>query len=174
MHAVTDLPDGAPRVNILVGHEIEETESINSLLRRGVIVILAGSTERLASWMARTEDRSIEPWLGPITDEPIAKHSASIGHLAVDQQQRIVRWRGRKVPLSQREFLILLCLATEPGAARSFHELTQSAWGEQGPDSRYRCPIHSAIKRLRSKLLDEGVSVRIESVPSYGFRLTTD
>jgi hypothetical protein len=78
MAVVTESHDDAPRVNTLVGHDVEETESINSLLSRGVIVVVAGSTERLASWMARPGDPNIEPLQAPMTEEPIASSAGSL------------------------------------------------------------------------------------------------
>jgi DNA-binding response OmpR family regulator len=81
-------------------------------------------------------------------------------------------WRGRVLPLSERELSILRTLAQEPRRAWSFEELHREVWASSyfGDQSL----IKVAIQRLRRKLRAASVTVQIEAVPGFGYRLSTD
>jgi DNA-binding response OmpR family regulator len=95
--------------------------------------------------------------------------SVGIGALSVDAARRTVRWGETPIPLSQREIDLLDALCVADLRARRFDELVEAAWKVRsgiGTDV-----VHHAVKRLRRKLERHGVTVRIESVAGFGFRI---
>ncbi|MGH9243588.1 MAG: winged helix-turn-helix domain-containing protein [Acidimicrobiales bacterium] len=97
-------------------------------------------------------------------DEPIVQ----VGDLEIDRVHCRVRWRGVPLALTRRERDLLACLGAEPTKVWSYERLHAAAW-----DDRYLDPasVHAAIKRLRRKLRDAGVKVRVESVRGVGYQL---
>jgi DNA-binding response OmpR family regulator len=160
--APAEVMDG-PDATLVLTSEIRDVEPINELLRRGIVVIIATDLGRAAERIGRLAI--------PSDVELPGSKELSFGRLRINVAERVVRSGSDVIPLSQREFRILECLASDPGCARSFRDLLRDVWNID--DGRYRVPVHSAIKRLRSKLASYGVGERIDSVPGFGFRLAT-
>lgn len=88
--------------------------------------------------------------------------------LQMNLSEHRILWQGRKLEVTVQEFRLLECLTTER-RVWSFDELTQQVCG-----ARYlgdRGPLHSAVKRLRRKLISAETDFDIESVRGIGFRL---
>jgi two-component system response regulator MtrA len=91
------------------------------------------------------------------------------GGLLIDPMRLDVTWRGAPLRLTRLERLVLARLAEPPARAWSYERLYSAAWGETwlGDTSA----LHATVKRLRRKLRDAGVTVLLESVRGFGFRL---
>jgi DNA-binding response OmpR family regulator len=92
--------------------------------------------------------------------------------LEVDERRCRVRWQGTSVPVTKRELDLLARLAAEPGRVWTYARLHAAAWGDHFIGEP--AAVHAAIKRLRRKLRDAGVGVRIDSVRGVGYRLVLD
>jgi two-component system response regulator QseB len=85
------------------------------------------------------------------------------GPLELDLSDRSVRWGGRAVELSPREYALLERLALFPGRVYSPEELLDLIWGEEASDVGV---VKVCVHHLRSKL-DSSV---VRTVPG-GYRL---
>jgi len=85
------------------------------------------------------------------------------GPLELDLTDRSVRWGGRAVELSPREYALLERLALFPGRVYSPEELLDLIWGEEASDVGV---VKVCVHHLRSKL-DSSV---VRTVPG-GYRL---
>jgi DNA-binding response OmpR family regulator len=79
-----------------------------------------------------------------------------------------VRWRGRPVALTKRERELLACLAVEPGRVWTYQQLNGAAWDVGYLDPG---PVQAAVKRLRRRLRQADVPLRIDAVRGVGFQL---
>ena len=88
-----------------------------------------------------------------------------IGELSLDPATHAVRYRGRPVHLSAREFALLHALLEDPGKVLSREQLEDRlyGWGEEVESNAVEVHIHN----LRRKL-DAGV---IRNVRGVGYRL---
>lgn len=150
----------APTAAVVVTDHVSDVEEINDLLGNGVLVLL---TPPFAA--------APRPVLAEAAFSGPGKRVISVGHLEIDLGEHNVRWHGRRLDLSEQEIGILTCLANRAGRAYSFLDLFGHVWGT----SQHIDPavVHSAIQRLRRKFAAANVTVAIESVRAYGFRLTT-
>lgn len=90
------------------------------------------------------------------------------GDLEIDRVRCRARWRGVPLELTQRERELLACLASKPARVWTYQELYAAAWTGRYLDAG---PVHAAIKRLRRKLRQAGVEVRVEAVRGVGYEL---
>jgi hypothetical protein len=150
-----------PECVIFIGETLPlDVEGVSTSLAGGAVVVLAPSLDALGRWFPGAL-RSQSSSLG------IA--SARSGDLEIDLTTHEIRWSGKPVDLSIREFEMLALFGDLPGRVWTFEELMKRIWGSEYVD---RMAIHSALKRLRRKLSAAGVGVAIESVRGMGFRLT--
>jgi two-component system, OmpR family, response regulator ChvI len=99
------------------------------------------------------------------TSEPLVR----AGHLVLDPLRVSAAWKGRKVPLTVTEFLLLQTLASRPGVVKSRSQLMDEAYPDQVAVSDRT--IDSHIKRIRRKLVDADPSFDgIEAVYGAGYR----
>ncbi len=70
--------------------------------------------------------------------------------LSIQKQKRIVKIKDKIVPLTAKEFDLLLYMANFPGQVFSREQLLNAVWGYQ--HSGYEHTVNSHINRLRSKL----------------------
>jgi two-component system, OmpR family, response regulator MtrA len=91
-----------------------------------------------------------------------------VGDLEVDQPRCRVTWRGQPLPLTHRERDLLACLASGPARVWTYQQLYAAAWTGRYLDPG---PVHAAIKRLRRKLQQSGVGLRIDAVRGVGYEL---
>jgi DNA-binding response OmpR family regulator len=90
------------------------------------------------------------------------------GDLVVDSSSHEVRRRGELVPLTAREFDLLLFLAQRPRQVFRREELLEQVWGYTYGDAS-TVTVH--IRRLREKLEDDpSAPIRITTVWGVGYR----
>jgi two-component system catabolic regulation response regulator CreB len=69
---------------------------------------------------------------------------------AVDDERRVITYRGRALDLSRYEYRVLKLLVLRPGRVFSRDEILQQAWDE--PDASYDRTVDAHIKTIRAKL----------------------
>jgi two-component system, OmpR family, response regulator MtrA len=94
----------------------------------------------------------------------------TVGDLLVDPVGYEVTWRDTPVPLTRLEMRLLGCLASPPREVWTYQRLYASVWG--GVYLGDTAILHSAVKRLRSKLRAVGREPEVETVRGVGYRLT--
>ena len=76
----------------------------------------------------------------------------AFGRIEVDTEQVLVLKDGLPIELTQKEYDLICCLASEPGRVFSREELLELVWGyTYMGDSR---PVDTTISRLRDKIED--------------------
>ena len=92
-----------------------------------------------------------------------------VGELIIDPGGYRVTWRGQPLQVTRLERRLLRCLATPPQDVWTYQRLFHAVWGSAylGDTSI----LHSAVKRLRSKLQAVGRELAIETVRGVGYRL---
>jgi DNA-binding response OmpR family regulator len=84
-----------------------------------------------------------------------AEPVVSVGGLTLDPSARKVRWRGRDVPLSAREYSLLEALAERPGIALSRAQLEERlyGWGEEIASNSVEVHVHNLRKKLGESVI---------------------
>jgi DNA-binding winged helix-turn-helix (wHTH) protein len=159
-------PDGETgQIAIFIGESAPDLSVVNGTLGDGRTVLLIPSIDLAERWMhtlrsGRGDDTPTDP-----------QDDFHLGPLEIGIQEHRVLWRGRPLAVSEQEWRILTCLASQPEQAWSFRDLLKAVWGtDYGTDLSL---VHCAIKRLRQKLVRAGVNIEVESVRGFGFRMST-
>jgi len=93
------------------------------------------------------------------------------GELSIDTASREVRLRGRPVPLTAREFDLLLHFARNPGRAFTRLQLLDAVWGTTFEG--YEHNVNTHINRLRGKIETDPADPRyVLTVRGVGYRFT--
>jgi two-component system, OmpR family, alkaline phosphatase synthesis response regulator PhoP len=91
------------------------------------------------------------------------------GDLTIDEDQHTVRRAAEEIPLTAREFTLLLTLARHPGRVFTRAQLLEQVWGDEYYDDHV-VDVH--IGNLRKKLEDESADPRyVQTVRGVGYRL---
>ena len=90
------------------------------------------------------------------------------GELEVDRGRHTARWRGESVPLTAKEFSLLVALLEAEGRVLSRQSLLERVWGYSYAEGTRTVDVH--VRRLRKKL--PGLAPRILTVRSLGYRLS--
>ena len=189
--AVADMPaaDEALDLNgyacLVLDRAVPSGDTIELLRRRRA----AGSTvpalfltakdavaERVRGFEAGGDDYLVKPFA---TEELVARVRRlcrrvaaetppvlTVGDLAVDQARAEVRRAGTLLPLTAKEFAVLVELAARPGEVVSRAELIERCWDEQTDPLSNTVDVH--IASLRRKLGDPPL---IATVRGLGYRL---
>jgi two-component system response regulator ChvI len=118
--------------------------------------------ERIRALLRREEHRS-----GNVSGEPGSVIER--GELILDSGKHLCTWKGKPVPLTVTEFLLIKTLAQRPGHVKSRNQLIDTAYGEHiYVDDR---TIDSHVKRVRRKFkeVDDGFN-QIETLYGAGYR----
>lgn len=91
------------------------------------------------------------------------------GDLAVDAGRHQVTWRGEPLDLTRLERELLARLASPPVGVWTYERLFGSVWG--GAYLGDTAILHSAVKRLRSKLRSVEGGPQVQTVRGVGYRL---
>ena len=92
-----------------------------------------------------------------------------LGPLTIDQARHAIESRGSSIPLTPREFDLLVALAEQPGRVFTRSQLLERVWGAEYYDAHV-VDVH--VANLRRKLADESVqSHLIETVRGVGYRV---
>ena len=104
----------------------------------------------------------------PAVGEAVPSSMVAVGALQIDQRTHTVRFRGTDISLTPKEYDLLLCLASDPGAVCSRDQLLRDVWDENWWGSTKTLDVH--VASLRKKLVPE----LIETVRSVGYRLNDE
>ncbi len=160
-------PDPVPTVVLISPARVDHVSEYLSL---GAVVVMAQSSEVLASWQGLDGLGSPGPLPGNGSNGARRTTGSDRELLDLDRRGRRVWHRGVPLRLTALEYEALAHLLESPGKAWSFHELRCVVWGP-GPDYGGDVfAVRSLIQRLRRKLSQARVHARIESVRGYGFR----
>jgi two-component system response regulator ChvI len=106
-------------------------------------------------------------------DRARAEDLLAVGSLQLDLARYQASWSGRPIPLTVREFRLLLALARHPGHVKTRDQLIEEGY----PHETYLAErtIDSHIKRLRRKFADVAPELDpIETVYGLGYRFRTE
>ena len=106
--------------------------------------------------VARRAGARAEPGAGPLR----------IGPLQIDRRSHRVVVDGRDVPLTRKEYDLLLFLASDPGAVRTREDIIDEVWDPHWYGPTKTLDVH--VASLRRKLGDPGW---VETVRGVGYRL---
>lgn len=105
--------------------------------------------------------------------ETAARHGPlRVGALEIDRDSHEVRWAGRVVELSPREYGVLLTLASRPGAVVAKEELLRRVWGQDQTVTRNVAEVY--VGYLRRKLAIVGADNLVQTVRGHGYRVCGD
>ncbi|MGH3436905.1 MAG: response regulator transcription factor [Sciscionella sp.] len=94
-----------------------------------------------------------------------------VGDLEVDRASREVRWCGRPVALSPREFAVLDTLAGRAGAVVTKDDLLRAVWGDEEAATRNAVEVY--VGYLRRKLDAAGGGALLRTVRGHGYLVST-
>jgi DNA-binding response OmpR family regulator len=94
----------------------------------------------------------------------------AFGALEVDVTRHTVKWDGRPVHLTAKEFALLVALLEARGRVLSRQTLLENVWGYSYAEGTRTVDVH--VRRLREKLPELAPS--LVTVKSLGYRLTAD
>jgi DNA-binding response OmpR family regulator len=102
---------------------------------------------------------------------PEATQKLSFGELSIDTASREVRLARGPVPLTAREFDLLLHFARQPGRAFTRMQLLDAVWGTTFEG--YEHNVNTHINRLRAKIESDPANPRyVLTVRGVGYRFT--
>jgi DNA-binding response OmpR family regulator len=143
-----------------------------------VIVLGGGDPDATVRALERCDDYLARPF---VYEELVARIRAvlrrcpprseliDLGELVVDRRARRVLARGREVPLSQKEFILLLKLASDPERVFTREHLLRDVWGY--PSFSATRTVESHASRLRVKLAAAGLGDWVVNVWGVGYKL---
>ncbi len=107
---------------------------------------------------------------GLVQDREATEGTLRFGDVTVDTHAQRVTRRGRDVPLTHREYRLLLALLERRGTVVSRSDLLKAAWGYRGAVASRT--IDSHVAELRKKLEDDPADPRhILTIRKGGYRL---
>src|ERR1700741_4879280 len=106
----------------------------------------------------------------PSTGDAAEPGVATLGEIEVSPAQRAVRRRGEEVPLTPKEFDLLMALVRRKGTVAGRLELLAEVWGHRAAVMTRTVDMH--VAQLRRKLEDDPADPRhIVTVWKAGYRL---
>jgi DNA-binding response OmpR family regulator len=100
---------------------------------------------------------------------PGVRNRLEAGDIVVDRSTRRVTVAGHEVPLSGKEYELLMRLASEPRRVFTKDELLHEVWGFRSPARTRTLDTHAS--RLRRKLGERGSRPYVVNVWGVGYRL---
>lgn len=157
-------PGESPAVIMLTARG-EESDRITGLaLGADDYVVKPFSPRELVARVDAVLRRSKPAQHAPVADIPI-----EAGDLRIDPAGRRVTRDGEAVQLTQREFDLLLHLASSPGTVFSRDQLMTAVWGHDFYTDTSTVTVH--VRRLRQKLeRDPGEPEFVQTVWGVGYR----
>ena len=89
-----------------------------------------------------------------------------VGGLEIDTRSLTVTRAGEEIPLTAKEFELLLLFARNPGVALYRETIYERVWGGDWPSGSRTVDLH--VQRLRKKV---GWEDRLVALPKVGYRL---
>jgi two-component system, OmpR family, response regulator len=102
---------------------------------------------------------------------PSAAPCTVIAALEIDRERYEVRYAGRVVPVTAKEFALLELLGRCAGRVLSRARILESVWGYDSDPLTNVVDVH--VANLRRKLQEPGRPSIIETVRGVGYKLTT-
>jgi DNA-binding response OmpR family regulator len=93
-----------------------------------------------------------------------------VGALEIDEPRHTVKWEGRPVRLTAKEFALLLALVEANGRVLTRQSLLERIWGYSYAEGTRTVDVH--VRRLREKL--PGIAGRLVTVKSLGYRMARE
>jgi two-component system, OmpR family, response regulator MtrA len=156
-----ELGDPRPAAIVFLGESDVDVQRIREALRFGSVVVIAPTPLRMGN--------SLGTMSGTAENASRNNVHLQVDELHIDLAGHRAQWMGRALDLTEHELQVLGALARRRGRAFSFSELFEEVW--QLPDYGHYDAIRSAVKRLRRKLRSAGVTIQLESVRGFGYRL---
>lgn len=150
-------------------------------LRTPILMLTARDavTDRIAGLDSGADDYLVKPFaFGELLarlrallrrDAPTKDGILRVAELTLDPAAQAVRWAGRPVDLTAREYRILEVLMRRPGWIVSRDALIESVWGFDFTDTSNLVEVY--VGRVRRKLADQGAPHLIQTVRGAGYRL---
>lgn len=102
---------------------------------------------------------------------PIHAPLLRIGDLTIDDEAKEVRWCGRLIPLSRKEYQLLRLLASRPGRVFSSLEILHHVWPERIDETAVE-DVKKYVYFLRSKIeANPARPCLIQTVRGFGYKL---
>lgn len=103
---------------------------------------------------------------------PVHTPLLRIGQLTIDDEAKEVRWCGRLIHLSRKEYQLLRLLASRPGRVFSSLEILRHVWPERAEETAVE-DVKKYVYFLRSKLeADPSRPCLIQTVRGFGYKLS--
>ena len=145
-----------------------------------MLTALDGVSQRIAGLDAGADDYLTKPFdFGELLARlralsrrrvDVALETITVGDLTVDSARRSARRNDREIPLTAKEFALLVYLARNAGRVVSRAELLQHVWDD--PRKMYSNIVDVYAARLRRKIdEDEGAPALFRTVRGVGFML---
>jgi two-component system catabolic regulation response regulator CreB len=94
------------------------------------------------------------------------------GPFALDEGKQGILYKGRLLPLSKHEYLLLKALLSQPGRVYSREKLMEMAW--ESPGSSQERTVDAHVKSLRKKLRAAGAKKDpLKTQRGFGYSLDT-
>jgi DNA-binding response OmpR family regulator len=101
----------------------------------------------------------------------LTSNTIDIGGFSMDLSSRTVKFAGKEVNLTKKEFDLLHYLALNRGKVLTRMQLTEHIWGDMMEDDYESNYIDVHIKNLRKKMAVHGPVEWLETVRGIGYRL---
>jgi len=95
--------------------------------------------------------------------QPPTQVDARASAFGVDDERRIITYRGQPLDLSRYEYRVLKLLVSRPGRVFSRDDILQQAWDE--PDASYDRTVDAHIKTIRAKL--KAVAAEVDPIRTH-------
>ncbi len=93
----------------------------------------------------------------------------SVAGLEINTQSMVVTTQGREIPLTRKEYEILLLFARNPGVVLYKSTIYERVWGGEYPESTRTVELH--VQRMKKKV---GWNQRVKPVYALGYRLEVE
>jgi two-component system alkaline phosphatase synthesis response regulator PhoP len=104
-------------------------------------------------------------------EKPKAEPRLQVGSLFLDDEAKVVKWRGKAIDLSPKEFALLKVLMQNAGKTLSTEALLNEVWGSDFSGDVKTVAVH--MRWLRQKLEDDPKNPQLlKTVHRSGYRLT--
>jgi len=159
-----ELPaSGTPPVVLCISDAPEERSRLAALFDGAGVLVMAADAAGARAFLDQLRDTGT-------VEEDLTPDVVRVGALRLDAEHHEATWHHRRLRLTPHELKVLCCLAARPGRLRTYRQLHDHAWDQAyftGPAA-----VQSVIKRLRAKLRQWDLPLRIETARGLGFRLT--
>lgn len=148
------------------------------------VIMLTGAAQeadRVLGFEIGADDYVVKPFMPRELVARVAAHlrrgrstaggaPISFGDLTIDPQARVVTQRGEPIPLTGREFDLLVCLASSPRRTFTREQLLAQVWNSE-PGWQNIATVTEHVHRLRRRLeVDPAIPRHLITVRGAGYR----